>query len=72
MNNQDRIDIFRNRLRAIREERRYSQMQVAKQLNIAVSTYANWEQGRTQPSINDIYNLISVFDIDANELFDVR
>ena len=69
----DRIAIYKNsfcaRLKEIREEHKLSQKDVAKKLGCAVSTYANWEQGRTEPSIYDIYNLLSVYDIEANELF---
>ena len=62
-------DIFSARLKELREERKLSQKTVANKLGCAVSTYANWEQGRTEPSIYDIYNLLWVFDIEANELF---
>ena len=61
---------FCKRLKDVRGERHMSQKAVADKLGIAVSTYANWEQGRTEPSINDIYEIIKVFGIDANELFD--
>ena len=72
----DRIDIFKNifkmRLKEIREEQDLSQKEVAEKLGVAVSTYANWEQGRTEPSIYDIFNLIYVYEIEANDLFDVK
>lgn len=71
--NQNRIelfkDIFSERLKEIRTEKNYSQKTVAHKLGIPVSTYANWEQGRREPSIYDIYNLMWVFEIEANELF---
>lgn len=60
---------FCARLKEIREEHKLSQKDVAEKLGCAVSTYANWEQGRTEPSIYDIFNLLSVYDIEANELF---
>lgn len=63
--------IFCKHLKEIREERGMSQSKIAKKLGCAVSTYANWEQGRREPSIYDLYKLIWVFDIDANELFDI-
>ena len=73
---ENRIEIFKElfseRLRELREERGLSQMAVAYKLGCAVSTYANWEQGRREPSIYDIFNLIWVFEIDANELFDIN
>ncbi len=64
--------IFSTQLKTIREERGLSQTVVAAKLGCAVSTYANWEQGRREPSIVDIYNLLYVFKIDANELFDIE
>lgn len=63
--------VFSTQLKTIREERGLSQTAVAAQIGCAVSTYANWEQGRREPSIVDIYNLIYIFKIDANELFDI-
>ena len=63
--------MFKENLKALREERKLSQKQVAENLNIPVSTYANWEQGRTQPSIEDICRILSLFEIEANELFDI-
>lgn len=63
--------VFSTQLKTIREERGLSQTTVAAQIGCAVSTYANWEQGRREPSIVDIYNLIYIFEIDANELFDI-
>ncbi|PWM73356.1 MAG: hypothetical protein DBX59_05170 [Bacillota bacterium] len=64
-------DIFSEKLRNIRAEKNYSQKTVAKKLGVPVSTYANWEQGRREPSIYDIFNLMWVYEIDANELFNI-
>lgn len=63
---------FCKRLKELRQERNYLQKEVAESIGVAVSTYANWEQGRTEPDICDIYHLISFFEIDANELFDIK
>ena len=63
------IEVFAKHLKEIRQEKKLSQKQVADELNIAVSTYANWEQGRREPSIDDIFKILSVLKIDANELF---
>ena len=72
---ENRIEIFKSifsqRLKDIRKDKDLSQNAIAKKLGCAVSTYANWEQGRTEPSIYDIYNLLWVFEIDANELFSI-
>ena len=71
MKSANSAEIFSKRLKAIREEKQYSQKQLAEKLGVAVSTYANWEQGRREPSLNDIYNLLSVLEIEANDLFDL-
>ncbi|MDE6474375.1 MAG: helix-turn-helix domain-containing protein [Clostridia bacterium] len=71
MNNNIEFTKFSNRLRELRKEASLSQSELAKNLNIPTSTYANWELGRTEPSIKDIYNLIKFFEIDANDLFDI-
>ncbi len=71
-NSNQLTEIFSTRLKEIREERKLSQKTVSERLGVAVSTYANWEQGRRMPSICDIYGLLEVFEIEANELFDVR
>ena len=63
--------IFSERLKEIRTGARLSRAEVAARLGIAVSTYGNWEQGRRAPSIGDIYKLIEVLEIDANELFEI-
>lgn len=73
--NKNRIEIFKeifsDKLKSIRAEKNYSQKTVAKKLGVPISTYANWEQGRREPSIYDLFNLMWVYDIDANELFNI-
>lgn len=66
------VEKFCENLKELRTMRRMTQKQVAEKINVAVSTYANWEQGRTQPNIADIYGLLAAFEIDANELFDIK
>lgn len=61
--------VFSERLKDLRQEKQLSQKEVAQKLNVPVSTYANWEQGRREPGIYDIYNLLWVFEVDASELF---
>ena len=57
-------------LRELRRERQFTQQDVAMKLRVPVSTYANWEQGRREPSIYDLYNMMFVFKVDANILFE--
>lgn len=69
--NSEKIEkAFCDRLKELRAEKQLSQQSVAEKLGCPVSTYANWEQGRREPSIFDIYNILKVYEIDANDLFD--
>ncbi|MDE7071128.1 MAG: helix-turn-helix domain-containing protein [Clostridia bacterium] len=71
MDNKTAITKFSTRLKDLRKENSLSQSEVAQKLGIPPSTYANWEQGRREPSIADIYNIIKCMNIDANDLFDI-
>lgn len=62
---------FIKRLKELRKSVSLTQSELAKQLGVPTSTYANWEQGRTEPSIQDIFRLIEFFEIEANDLFDI-
>ena len=72
MAQENKEEIFVKNLKSLRTVNKLSQKQVADKLGVPVSTYANWEQGRRMPSINEIYKLIKVFETDANELFDIN
>lgn len=69
--NSENKSVFSKNLRAIRLSKQLSQVDVANALSIPSSTYSNWEQGRTEPSTQDILNLIEFFEIEANDLFDI-
>lgn len=64
--------VLGTKLKELRQEKCLSQRQVADDLYLPVSTYANWEQGRTEPSYMDLINLIGYFQIDANEFFELN
>ena len=64
-------ELFCKTLKELRNFRQFTQQDVAQGIGVAVSTYANWEQGRTEPGIGDIYNLLVFYDIKADELFDI-
>lgn len=59
---------FCNNLKSVRKECRYTQKEVALILGVAESCYANWEQGRTEPSIEMLRNLGEIFKIDMETL----
>ena len=71
-NNNETISIkFGEHLKDLRKYTHISQKEFAARLGVPESTYANWEQGRREPSIADILAIIRTLEIDANELFDI-
>ena len=66
---QDLASNFKVKLRDFRLERKLSQKMFAEILSILHSTYANWEQGRREPSIYEIYKILILFDAEPNALF---
>ena len=61
--------LFADNLKEWRDARGLTQKQTALKLAVPISTYANWEQGRREPSLFGYYNIMCAFDIDANDLF---
>ncbi len=51
------------RLLELRTENNWSQRDVAKKLFISQGTYNNWENGKTQPSIEQLISLSKLFDV---------
>lgn len=45
-----------------------TQKQVANDLNVVESCYANWEQGRTEPNIDMLRKLGSIFNVSIDDL----
>jgi len=64
-------EIFTKNLKLAREAKNLSQKELSEKLEIPSSTYANWEQGRREPGIEDIFNILKVLEIEASELFGV-
>ena len=61
---------FAKNLTNIRRWQKLSQKEAAEKFGVPQSTYANWEQGRREPSIQGIYLIINTFGISANDLFE--
>jgi len=64
--------MFKDKLRELRKEKGLTQKQVAILLNVVESCYANWEQGRTEPSISMLKALCTIFEISADELLELN
>ena len=55
-------------LKPLREEKNATQDSIAKLLNVQRYTYAKWEQGRAEPSINDLIKLAEIFEVSIDYL----
>ncbi len=61
---------FGNKLQELRKECNITQKQMADILIVAESTYANWEQGRREPSLLYLLAISRTLRISMDELFD--
>lgn len=59
---------IRERLIALRNERRLSQQELADLLNVSRTTVARWESGKNLPSSAQISNICRVFRLDVNAM----
>ena len=60
--------IFCNNLKEARKQIGFTQKMVAEKLDVVESCYANWEQGRTQPDIENLRKLSQILNISIDEL----
>ena len=60
------------RLRVLRTARGLSQDQLANKIQRRQATISAWEGGRTLPSLEDLYDLAFIFDVDVHELLPSR
>lgn len=67
------MSTFNNaRLKELRKNAGFTQLQLAQRINVARTTYAEYEQGKIQPPIDKIQRLCSVFGIPTSELVKVE
>ena len=59
---------FCKNLKETRKLCNLTQKQVANDLNVVESCYANWEQGRTEPNIDMLRKLGVIFNISIDDL----
>jgi len=60
---------FHDRLKQAREQADLTQAQVASMLGIAKSTYSGYETGKSEPSMNNIANLMRLFEVSPEFLW---
>lgn len=54
---------FSNKLKQLREGKGWSKTNVAKHLGVLLSTYANWEYGISEPDIETINQIATLYDV---------
>jgi len=54
------------KIRELRREAGYTQKQLAAMLNKSETGFASWEQGLSEPSVNDIRLLCRIFGVSAD------
>ncbi|MDE5667439.1 MAG: helix-turn-helix domain-containing protein [Clostridia bacterium] len=63
---------FNEILREVRRESGMTQKDVYTALQVSPNCYASWEQGRTQPDIENIKKLCAIFEISADYLLGIE
>lgn len=56
------------KIKELRKEVGMTQKQLAKLLNKSETGFASWEQGLSEPSVNDLRLLCKIFNVSADEL----
>lgn len=60
------------RLRSLRKERHLTQTQLARQIGIQQSDLSRMEKGEYRVSLDNLFKILSVFDLSLNDLFDEK
>lgn len=60
------------KLKKLRENSGYTQLQIANALSIERSTYTYYETGKTTPDINTIIKLAKIFNVSYTDLFETE
>lgn len=55
-----------SQIKLLRKERKWTQQQLAKNINVSSQVISNWERGYTTPTAKDIAILAKAFNVDIN------
>lgn len=59
---------FAQNLKKFRKQKKYSQMELARELNYGYTAIANYESGRNEPSFDDLIKLAKILEVTIDEL----
>ena len=62
------MKIFQERLVELRKERHFSQREMAKFLNISQPSYIRYENGKAEPSLENLSKIARIFDVSTDYL----
>ena len=62
------MKIFQERLIELRKERHFSQREMAKFLNISQPSYIRYENGKAEPSLENLSKIARIFDVSTDYL----
>ena len=60
--------LFKERLKELRVERKLSQADLAKELNVSQRSISSWETGFRQPDFETLERIAKFFDVSADYL----
>lgn len=67
------MSTFNNiKLKELRKNAGFTQLQMAQRINVARTTYAEYEQGKIQPPIDKIQRICRAFGVATNELVTIE
>ena len=57
------MKIFGKKLREVRKSKKLTQKELAEQIGIKRNTYSDWENGKTEPSFENLIKLADLFEV---------
>lgn len=66
--NTNEIMVLATKLRKLRDERKWSQLDIANEMDISQSAYNKWETGQSKPTLKNLKKLADIFKIDFIDL----
>lgn len=63
------MSIFGDNIKRLRKNKGLKQQEIAELLGVKRNTYSDWENGKTEPSFDNLFKLADFFDISLDWLF---
>lgn len=63
------MTIFTERLKELRKKKGLKQQEIAELLGVKRNTYSDWENGKTEPSFENLIKLADLLEVTLDYLF---